>query len=235
MLKNFGWRLKQAIYAFRHAPNHLFARECPICGYSGLFGPYGYPVRPEARCPRCASLERHRVFRLWLEHGKDELAGKRVLHFAPERAMTAMIKPLASAYVTADLVPGRADLALNIERTGLPADSYDAIVCSHVLEHVDDAAALAEFTRILAPGGVAMLMVPIVHGWDETYESAPATTDAERLRHYGQIDHVRRYGADFAARVIAAGFTLETFDATPDQAVRYGINPGNKIYLARPR
>lgn len=227
------WRVKQAVYAARSAPEFLFERECPICRFEGLFDPYGYPVRPEARCPRCRSMERHRLFRLWLDDNLDLVADKRVLHFAPEAAVASMVKPLAARYTTADLAEGRAELALNIERTGLDAGSFDVVICSHVLEHVDDAVALAELRRILVPTGLAILMVPIIHGWERTYEGADAATDAERFRHYGQTDHVRRYGADFEDRVRASGFALSRFDATPEDGVRYGLIPGEGLFLAR--
>src|SRR5688500_11121462 len=88
-------------------------RICTVCGRHGLFDPFGWPVRPQAKCPQCGSLERHRLLKLWCDAFPGELRGKSVLHFAPEAMMVALIKPLASEYVSADL-EARADLQLDI-------------------------------------------------------------------------------------------------------------------------
>ena len=66
--------------------------------------------------------------------------------------MTLLIKLLAKTYRTADIKPGRADMVLNIEAVDLLDRSFDCIVCSHVLEHVNDRKALAEMFRLLRPG-----------------------------------------------------------------------------------
>ena len=63
-------------------------RHCPICDYKGLFRPMGWPVRPEAMCPRCGSAERHRLFKLWLDKEAECLTGKRILHFAAEQSLS---------------------------------------------------------------------------------------------------------------------------------------------------
>lgn len=233
MIRNLIWRMKQASCALRSAPKYTFDRECPICGYTGVFDPFGFPVRPEAQCPKCKSLERHRQISLWLDSNHAVIAGKRVLHFAPEAALTALLKPYAASYVSADIVPGRADLTLDIEHMALDDGSFDVVVCSHVLEHVDDAKALGEIGRILAPGGVAMLLVPLVHHWPHSFER-PAPTERERIKYFGQFDHIRRYGADFPERVRAAGFAVTPDNPSPESCVQYGLGLGSVMYLARP-
>ena len=207
-------------------------RECPVCRYQGRFIAFGDPPRWDASCPSCRSLERHRLFKLFLDRHPELVRGT-VIHFAPERSIAKLLRAHDSDYRSADVVPGRADLTLDIEAIDLSDDSVDLIVCSHVLEHVDDAKALAEFRRCLKPGGAAILMVPIVEGWRRTYENPAVTSEGDRLLHFGQHNHVRYYGADFRERVRAAGFELEEMTATGEECVRYSVVPGETIFLAR--
>jgi predicted SAM-dependent methyltransferase len=102
------------------------------------------------------------------------------------------------------------------------------IYCSHVLEHVhDDMAALREFYRTLKPNGFALFMVPIT-ALTTTAPDPTVATDAERLRLYGQKDHVRRYGPDFADRVRSAGFQVQVIKprdlvSSEAEVKRYGL------------
>lgn len=207
-------------------------RLCNICGYEGPFGPGGKGTRSDARCPRCGSVERGRLFKLWLESAPSAIAGKRVLHFAPNKSLAGLLRPLAGHYESADIAPGRADLVLDIEAIDLPDASVDAVICFHVLEHVDDRKALAELHRLLRPGGVAAIAVPIVEGWQQTYENPGVTTPSARAFHFGQSDHVRQYGADLRTRIAEAGFALRAFTASPEEVLRHGLIRGETIFLA---
>jgi predicted SAM-dependent methyltransferase len=82
------------------------------------------------------------------------------------------------------------------------------VICNHVLEHVDDRKALTEIMRILAPGGMLVASVPIIEGWDTTYEDVAIKDPEDRALHFGQSDHVRWYGRDFRDRLKAAGFEI---------------------------
>jgi hypothetical protein len=82
----------------------------------------GWPVRPEAQCPSCGSAERHRLFKLWLDRNSHLLKGKRILHFAPEKMLSPILREYASAYTTTDLA-GAADLKLNIESWPAPGSA----------------------------------------------------------------------------------------------------------------
>lgn len=172
------------------------ARVCNICGYKGRFYPVGIPPRLDAGCPRCKSFERHRIFKLWVAENESHLQGKAVLHFAPERAVTSFVQPLAAKYLTADIEEGRADQQINIEAIDMADSSFDVLICSHVLEHVDDRVALAEMRRILRPDGMLLMMTPVIWSLPETYEDPTITSAQDRLLHFGQDDHVRYFGAD---------------------------------------
>lgn len=206
-------------------------RNCNICGRNDLFRPFGWPLRPEAMCPHCGSLERHRLFKLWLDENRERIVGKRVLHFAPEAGISNLVRPLAKTYVTADIAEGH-DLQLNIEKIELPDESYDLILCSHVLEHVDDRAALAEMRRILVTGGIALLMTPVIEGWATTYENRTITEPNDRVIHFGQEDHVRYFGSDFRDRIRRAPFGLEEFTAEGPIVVNHGLLRGEKLFIA---
>ena len=199
---------------------------CPVCMESfDAFTPYR--TRAGAQCPGCGSLERHRGLWLVLQRATPLAdGGQRVLHFAPEDGLRARIAAVPDLeYVTADLEPGKAMEQLDITAIAKPDASFDAVICVHVLEHVpDDRAAMRELRRVIAPGGWAAIMVPIMFDvTDETEISDPA----ERNRRYGLEDHIRGYGWDFYDRLAAAGFDVQRIDlrdlVTADERVRFGL------------
>jgi SAM-dependent methyltransferase len=135
-----------------------------------------------------------------------------VLHVAPERALQPLLRARFAHHVTLDLQ--RPDVDLCASLTALPfADrSCGAILCNHVLEHIEDEAqALRELWRVLKPGGWVLLSVPIAG--EHTIEDPAIQSPKDRLRHYGQVDHVRQYGRDFSQRVSRHGFTVTELNA----------------------
>jgi SAM-dependent methyltransferase len=157
-------------------------------------------------------MERQRHLYLWLKTHTDLFtAPHRVLHWAPEQCLVSAFRARGNLdYETADLDPsGAPDHVADITDTGLPADSYDVMLCSHVLEHVpDDRAAMREMFRLLRPGGWLVAQVPLYAG-DETVEDPDEADPQERLRRFGQADHIRIYGRDFYDRLREAGFDVE--------------------------
>ena len=143
-----------------------------------------------------------------------------------------MLRPICGGYVSADAFVERADLRLDIEQITLPDESYDVVICSHVLEHVDDERALRELFRITNRGGTVVLLVPIVEGWKHTFEDPGVHTRADRDLLFGQFDHLRVDGRDFRDRVRSAGFGLEEYVATEPAVSRHGLGRGETIFLA---
>ena len=161
-------------------------------------------------CPKCLSLERHRLLWLYLKEKTDFFSAPlKVLHFAPEQPFLKRFRTLKNLdYTTADLDSPIADLHLDVTDINQPSDTYDVVICNHVLEHVNDAnKAFSEIKRILKPGGWAILLVPINPDVD-TFEDPSITDPKERERLFGQYDHVRQFGRDYAEVLRRAGFKV---------------------------
>jgi len=207
-------------------------RVCPICKYVGHFEPFGYNRRTDAQCPKCRSLERHRLLKLWMDVQEWPSANERLLHIAPENALRNLLQSRCAHYVTTDLVRQGVDVRADIESLPFAERSFDAVICFHVLEHVNDRKAIGELHRILSPGGLAVLAVPIVEGWDNTYENPKITTPEDRLVHFGQEFHLRLYGRDFRERLTSIGFTLAELVGEGPDCAQYSLIPGERIFLA---
>ena len=216
--------------ALRHAGD---AVACEVCG--GRFARYlpaGIPVRPHASCPGCGSLERHRL--VWRYLGSRTAVFSRpmrLLHVAPESALRRSLERVPTLhYVAADLESPLADVRVDLTSLPFADGAFDAILCSHVLEHIpDDRAAMRELRRILAPEGWAILVVPMDESRATTYEDPSITGPSARERAFGQSDHVRWYGRDYPDRLRESGFSVEEerFALTLPQAERdrFGIEP----------
>lgn len=207
-------------------------RECNVCGFVGRFWPFGDPPRRAVSCGNCGCVERHRLVALWISRNPGVVEEAGILHFAPEPGLASIFRARSSNYRSADLNPNVADMVLNIEAIDLNDESVDVVVASHVLEHVDDAKALSEIHRILKPGGSAVLLFPIVEGWDRTYENSLHVSESARTTYYGQFDHVRMYGRDARTRITDAGFRITEFTAEAEDVARYGLSRGEKVFIA---
>lgn len=211
---------------------------CPLCETSlkkflALHRPY------HRWCPVCRSLQRPRLGWLFLNSPAIEIQQqpRRMLHIAPEPALAARLARLPNLdYLSADLYDPKAMTRMDITDIQFPDQSFDIIYCSHVLEHVaDDRKALSEFWRVLKPGGNAILMVPILGEF--TFEDPAITDPVARERAYGQHDHVRSYGRDFAQRVAEAGFEVTLHRASSlagqGEVERMGLPPDETIFLGQ--
>ncbi len=190
--------------------------ECPVCkGHFSKFLPYGYTKlssRENALCPSCFSLERHRLLWLYLKEKTNFFTDKlKVLHIAPEQCYYKRFKALPNLdYTTGDLVSPIADVHFDIQEIPFEDNTFDVVICNHVLEHVDDdMKAMKEFYRILKSKGFAILQVPQDYSLQKTYEDPSITDPDEREKHFLQKDHVRLYGLDYADRLTTAGFQVK--------------------------
>ncbi|MDQ2657631.1 MAG: methyltransferase domain-containing protein [Bacteroidota bacterium] len=214
---------------------------CPICEHSfRKFLPYGrINPRPNALCPNCLSLERHRLIWLYLQEKTDFFKRQQsVLHIAPEACFIPRFEKIhREKYVTADLESPLAKVKMDIHRMPFADESFDCVLCNHVLEHVtDDIAAMKEIARVLKPGGFAILLVPFFAPVPDKTVSDPSVTDRRmREKLFGQDDHVRRYGNDYPVRIEQAGLSaVEDRFVDPlgkDQRLSYGVSNGEIIFI----
>ena len=170
----------------------------------------------------------------------------RILHIAPDLGLVLWIKKFREIYyVGTDIDRARYRHVPNFveaDLTRLPFGDgeFDIVICSHVLEHVpDDRVAIREMKRVLAPGGVALVLVPFATDGGETDEDPRVSDPQERERRFGQWDHVRLYTReDLVSRLGEAGFEVELFDAyreDPVEAERRMINPLELLPVAMRR
>ena len=245
-LKSRLWRLRRfkLLQPLVKRLEHVgWKRYCPVCerhfSHFDAFSVSPLPPRADAQCPNCGALERDRFAYLILTKrikSWDRLA-KPLLHVAPEPVFHKLFRQqLAERYVTADLNRTDVDIQMDITKIPFPNEYFGAIYCSHVLEHVvDDRIAIKEFRRVLERNGWALLNVPITA--EMTFEDPTVTEPQERLRLFGQEDHVRRYGADFINRLVDAGFTPTKISLedllTQTEIITMGLCLAGDMFLCR--
>ena len=135
----------------------------------------------------------------------------KVLHIAPEQEFLRRFKKMDNLdYTSADLFSPIVDVKADILDLPFADNSFDVIVCNHVLEHiVDDRKAMSELYRVMKPGGWGILQVPMKNSLEKTYEDFTITDPKERQKHFGQYDHVRWYGMDYFDRLKSVGLQTE--------------------------
>ncbi|APG60204.1 class I SAM-dependent methyltransferase [Christiangramia salexigens] len=191
----------------------------PIDGSSfKRFLPYGYEnQRGNVLSPSTLSLERHRLLWLYLKNETGFFKKPlKVLHFAPEQAFYKRFRKLSNLdYTTTDLNSPLADVKADICNLPFEEESFDFILCNHVLEHIpDDKKAMQELYRILRPGGMAILQIPQDLEREETFQDDSITDPKQRAEIFGQYDHVRVYGRDYFDKLRNIGFKVEEVDYT---------------------
>ena len=207
-----------------------------MCGRAAEEFDAGPDGRRDAACPSCKSLERHRflvqLVGVVLPHVVTDGV---ILEIAPNQFLTRTLARFGRV-LRVDLHPSArwVDVAGDLTRLPVRDGAADALVCYHVLEHVpDDLAAMRELARVLSPGGVAFVQVPIRRG--TTTDEDPSATPEERTRRFGQVDHVRWYGDDFETRLADSGLrarvlTLEEV-VSPWMVDVFRLTPGEQVWL----
>jgi SAM-dependent methyltransferase len=210
----------------------------PIDGNSfRSFLPYGYGVqRQNALSPSTLSLERHRLLWLYLKNETRFFTDKiKVLHFAPEQAFYKRFKRLQNLdYTTTDLNSPLADVKADICDLPFNNNTFDFILCNHVLEHIpDDTKALQELFRVLKPEGIGIFQIPQDLSREITFEDDTITDKKERAKIFGQYDHVRVYGRDYFDKLRSTGFKVREVDYTAvlsqDKIMKYCLAKGEII------
>jgi SAM-dependent methyltransferase len=215
----------------------------PIDGKSyRKFLPYGYQkIRKNVLAPGTFSLERHRLFWVYLKNETDFFSAtkKKVLHFAPEQAFYNQFKKIKKIdYTTTDLVSPLADVKADICNLPFKDNEFDYIFCNHVLEHIpDDNKAMSELFRVLAPNGIGIFQIPQDLSREFTFEDDSVTNPKERAIIFGQYDHVRVYGRDYFDKLREIGFNVAAIDytkkLTKKEIDKYRLAQGELIPVCR--
>ena len=230
----------------------------PIDGKSfKMFLPYGYGnQRNNVLSPSTLSLERHRLLWLYLTNETDFFQSEldsdssvkqiksvklrdtetssvlKVLHFAPEQAFYKLFRNQKNIeYTTTDLFSPLADVKADICNLPFPDNSYDMILCNHVLEHIpNDKLAMQELYRVMKPGGMGIFQIPQDLKRATTFTDDSITDPKERAKVFGQYDHVRVYGRDYFDTLRSIGFTVIEEDYTQkigaEKVKLYGLAQG---------
>ncbi len=241
--RNLMWHLRYVESLLENVADATIVErnfECPVCKSKlRVFLPFGENPRPNAQCPNCQSLERHRALWLLMQNLNWHKENMRVLHFAPEEIFYRLFSSFKDIdYWTADLEPqnyhGMVRKQVDITDITFDDNFFDLIMCTHVLEHIpDDRKAMSELYRVLKPGGLAFLNVPIFN-IPQTFEDPRINTPELRSEYYGQFDHVRAYGQDYPQRLQEAGFEVQLFTVNDEKILkRYGLDRNEKIFLCR--
>lgn len=205
---------------------------CNICGYS-FFEFEAYRSRVNAVCPVCGSIERQRHLFFHLLSLFPFLKGKKMLHFAPEVVIKEVLQGSGVEYYDADLKPGRATPQVDITNISFPDNYFDFILAVHVLEHIEaDRSAMADMFRVLKPGGLAVLAVPLT---SRALEEPGIKSPEDRLRIFKHPEHVRNYDFKmFHDRLGEAGFQVTVSDCAAFPAwYRDGYRISNMFFFAR--
>ena len=212
----YGWHYQCPICQSPLRTLLPFGNNTPVITERNIVGA-GY--RLNCQCPVCLSFERDRLLYLYLVK-KTQLLTKpiKLLHIAPEIGLNSVLKKYPNIdYLTADLQltsDAGVDVMVQMDITDIdyPDNSFDVIICNHVLEHIiEDRKAMGELYRVLKPGGWSILQVPRSLSLNKTYEDFSVNTPEEKEKAFGQYNHVRIYGRDYADKLMDSGFNIKEF------------------------
>ena len=140
-------------------------------------------------------------------------------------------------YITADIESPLAKVKMDIHQIPFKENTFDVVLCNHVLEHVDDdIKALSEINRVLKPGGFAILQVPFFNPVQaDTFEDNSIKDPREREKIFGQNDHVRKYGFDYPKRIERAGLEVNVDEfvneLTDEIRKKFGLVKGEQLFV----
>ncbi|MEX2514254.1 MAG: class I SAM-dependent methyltransferase [Cyclobacteriaceae bacterium] len=217
-----SWTIRYVPRKYLQLFSHFFLRfaafffagkqvNCNICqSQFRKFLPYGRKVRENALCPICLALERHRLMWAFLKSETSFFTQPlKVLHVAPELCFLDRFAKLENIeYITGDIESPLAKVKMDIHDIPFPENTFDVVFCNHVLEHVEnDIKACKEINRVLKPSGWGIVQSP-VYDIETTLEDKTVKDPSEREKIFGQRDHVRKYGRDYAQRLSKSGLIV---------------------------
>jgi SAM-dependent methyltransferase len=219
-------KLRNRIFAMLHPGSKVYCLYCHKTYskflHEGVKSPAfkkykvaGGGYKLNVQCPHCYSVDRSRLLYLFFQMRTDVYRKPtRILHISPNKEIAGVLKGPTITQVVGTIEPEQYmefdPVRLDVQEIGFPDNSFDVVICCHVIEHVDDDdKAMREIFRVLKPGGFAVLQVPLALNLDKTIEDRTLKTDKERKLKFGQVDHVRLYGMDYFDKLRKAGFRVE--------------------------
>jgi len=232
--------------------------HCPYCGNSFkkfLPGGFDLPIlkekliigggyRDNLLCPRCFSVDRDRLIYLYLKERTNIFSAPlKILHIAPEGCIRSLLMSLPNIEYDSGVkyyegyYYDRKVKLLDVTDLPFEPESFDVVICNHVLEHIhDDKKALEEIHRILKPNGWAILQVPISEKLEKTEYDPSISSSEEREKIYGQHDHVRIYGQDYPKVLERNGFKVVQFSpfdhSRHEDLKKHALNPKEILFVA---
>lgn len=223
---------------FEPIPDYYF-KQADKHGFIFSFSDFETLNLNHYQCPNCGSSDRDRLYALYFEQIVNVGEIESMLDFAPGDSISKFLRSrIGSSYRTADLMKSDVDdIGVNIEAMTLYKDeSFDFLICSHVLEHVANPnVAIKELHRVLKTGSKAIIMVPIMTTLENDVEDPSHLSESSRWKYYGQDDHVRMFSKNgFLNLLYSAGFQvsqLTQVDFGPSVFEKYGIDSRSVLYV----
>jgi SAM-dependent methyltransferase len=250
MLEPFTWRLKLLLAHPASAKYSLYGRiynlviphlpvrkvKCNVCGWEGYrfraIAGATY-IRYNATCPNCGSAERHRALIKYMnKRGDFSKKRGRCLDIGAVSGFRAYFEAKGSKYISIDIDSSSAMIKMNAIQMGFPDNTFDFIICSHVLEHIkEDLRAIEEMFRVLNSEGVCYIMVPL-------HKNRTSTIEYEKPNILDPL-HVRAYGPDAIDRIKSAGFSVEKIDLVAElnkeKIVRHSLGMEETCFICTKR
>ncbi len=223
---------------FKYAGNNVVCTCCK--SRFREFAPFGDSRRKNAWCPKCESLERHRLLWMYFENRTNLYKSPlKVLHIAPETVFFHLFRKQKNIdYHPGDIYPHlypKGTVYFDLLNHDLPDNSFDVIICNHVFQYIeDDKKAMQNIYKLMKKGGWGIMQVPIDTTRSVTYEDNSITDPLEREKAFGLKEHVRYYSYDYADKLRNAGFnvTVDDYTAqfTEQEIYKYGFWKGDAVY-----
>ncbi len=155
-----------------------------------------------------------------------------ILHIAPEDALKAHFLKNPN-YYDVDINPNYANHKMDITSINFEDNTFDYIICSHVLGHINnEPLAINELSRVLKFGGVLFVLSLIDLKAAQTVEHDFNITAQQRLKAYGEPDLLRLHGLDFIDRLKRTNLKVEVIDYrgnfSKEENIKFSLGNGRR-------
>lgn len=229
ILKKYDENFRNILALFYKGKKH----KCNICEFE--MTKFISIKNNDKLCPKCGSLSRTRRLYDILQKEFSNKKDITVLHFSPPKSIRKALKRNTNInYITSDFLGEfKSDVAYNIENIASKNNSFDYIICYHVLEHItNDTKAMSELYRVLKTNGICYIQTPFKEG--EIYEDKTIIDEKERLLHFGQKDHVRIYSVtSLKQRLENQSFNVDVVKLLDTENNYNGYNKDETILIAK--